>query len=335
MTKIQNPILSICIPTYNRSKYLVSCLQSILKQVKDYMHIEILVSDNQSTDDTNQQIQQFINHPKFKYFLQTENLGATKNYFKLVSDYATGDFCWIIGDDDFLVQGALDVVYNLITQYKDTTDYFYASVKGLNVEDYNKHTNFDTTLLSDRVTKENIVFSEVDKFEELISPRYSIIFLGELMASIFRRELWISHEINIEGENLASLQTTYPHAVVLASKFMGSKAIYIKTPLIRDLSGAREWWDKLGYILVVQVKNLLDYYKDLGVSKKILKECYKSYLQMSFKYFLKFLFQRKSQYRNKVSISNYSIFLLNNPTVSVSFFSKLIAGRLKFLLQKK
>ena len=47
------PRISICIPTYNRSRHLSNCLNSIIlnKNISN-LNIQICVSDNCSTDDT-------------------------------------------------------------------------------------------------------------------------------------------------------------------------------------------------------------------------------------------------------------------------------------------
>ena len=44
------PVLSICIPTYNRCEYLMNNLQHICEH-QEY-DFEIIISDNASTDDT-------------------------------------------------------------------------------------------------------------------------------------------------------------------------------------------------------------------------------------------------------------------------------------------
>jgi glycosyltransferase involved in cell wall biosynthesis len=319
----KRPILSICIPTYNRSKFLQSCLNSIFSQLTDDLDVEILISDNKSTDNTKTVVTPYLQDERFRYFEQNENIGATKNFLKLVESYATGEFCWIVGDDDFLIQGALGAVFSIIKENKLSVDYFYASVSGLSVEEYNDYEGlFDTTQYEKLPKILQLDYEKIDSFEELISPKYSIIFLGELMASIFRRDLWLLHKINAEAENLETLETTYPHSVILAHTFFGKRAIYIKTPLLLALDGAREWWPKVGYIIIEQVKNLLDLYKELGLPKDILNECYRTYLAISFKYYFSFLFKRKSAYREKISFSRYANFLITNPKLTISFFAE-------------
>ena len=46
----KDKLVSICFPVFNKSKYLVSSIQSILDQ--SYPNIEVIVIDNDSTDDS-------------------------------------------------------------------------------------------------------------------------------------------------------------------------------------------------------------------------------------------------------------------------------------------
>ena len=114
---IQNPILSLCIPTYNRDKYLLSCLLSIYEQTTNYQCFEVVVSDNASNDRTEKIAQQFSKFPNFRFIRSEENIGAVKNILKVV-DLARGEYSWIIGDDDFILPGKIDNILDLL---KNTT----------------------------------------------------------------------------------------------------------------------------------------------------------------------------------------------------------------------
>ncbi|MBR7037253.1 glycosyltransferase [bacterium] len=63
MNKNKQPILSICIPTYNREVYLKRLVDSIISQKEfvDTDDIEIVISDNASTDSTKDMINKYIN----------------------------------------------------------------------------------------------------------------------------------------------------------------------------------------------------------------------------------------------------------------------------------
>jgi glycosyltransferase domain-containing protein len=95
------PKVSIGIPTYNRAEMLKRSVESALHQ--DYENIEVIVSDNASTDQT-KEICRFY-YEKFgsriKYFRQSENLGPTANFSKVL-EMASGELFMWLGDDDWL-----------------------------------------------------------------------------------------------------------------------------------------------------------------------------------------------------------------------------------------
>lgn len=94
------PILSICIPTYNRNaqlQKLLSDLQGCASILGD--QIEILISDNCSTDTTEQLVRQMPQDFPIRYFRQSVNIGPTSNYLFLLTK-SQGSYCWVTGDDD-------------------------------------------------------------------------------------------------------------------------------------------------------------------------------------------------------------------------------------------
>jgi teichuronic acid biosynthesis glycosyltransferase TuaG len=74
MKKIEdNPLISVIIPTYNRSNTIQSSIESVLNQT--YTNIEVIVIDDASSDDTEWIIQN-IKDDRIKYFKNLENRGA-------------------------------------------------------------------------------------------------------------------------------------------------------------------------------------------------------------------------------------------------------------------
>ncbi len=66
--------LSICIPTYNRKECLSQCLESIIKQ-SVFNDIEIIISDNASTDGTFDIIKEYCDKfSNISYFRNSENI---------------------------------------------------------------------------------------------------------------------------------------------------------------------------------------------------------------------------------------------------------------------
>jgi glycosyltransferase involved in cell wall biosynthesis len=95
------PKISILIPTYNRAHYLMEAIETCLQQ--DYSNFEVIVSDNASTDDTMERLQKYLDNPHFRYYRNGKNLGASRNYEKLLYEYATGKFGHYLTDDDYFI----------------------------------------------------------------------------------------------------------------------------------------------------------------------------------------------------------------------------------------
>ncbi|MFT7519566.1 MAG: hypothetical protein ACI9MC_001708, partial [Kiritimatiellia bacterium] len=97
------PVLSICIPTFERARYLEVCLDHLAVVTSLPLNIEIVVSDNASTDDT----EAVVGRAKaaglpVRYLRQRENVGAEANVVSALRA-ARGEFCVYLGDDDRLV----------------------------------------------------------------------------------------------------------------------------------------------------------------------------------------------------------------------------------------
>ena len=68
------PTLSICIPTYNRAEYLDKSLHSLTKQ-KRFYEIEVVISDNCSTDNTEEVVKKYQKqYNNIFYHKNTENI---------------------------------------------------------------------------------------------------------------------------------------------------------------------------------------------------------------------------------------------------------------------
>jgi len=322
---MENPLLSICIPTYNRSKYLRSNLLSIFSQVRHPELVEVVVSDNHSTDETEAVAREFLKYENFRYFRQEENIGPAKNFLSNVA-LAKGEYCWIIGDDDFILQERIESILQLIGENPDVP-FFYATLLDFPMEKFEKYRQPFQTLLYEESPVTTLEVIHLDKFEELLSSKYSIIFLGEVMAGIFRKSIWDTYTIHPDKNMFASLESIYPHCVIHAHTLIGRKAIFIKTPVTLALSGSRDWYDKLDYILIVYMKKLIGVYRDNGVKGALLRECYVKYIKTTIPSVLKYLKHGNKNPQLKVSLTNYFFFLLTHPYSTFLAFAYFIKSR--------
>ena len=113
---MEKPIVSIAIPTYNRVNFLERLLERILSQIKD-MHgeVQVCISDNCSTDNTGEIVLNFQKKYSgiIKYNKNSNNVGVDKNLIKIM-EMADGEFVWLFGDDDMVVNGGVEKVISFI-----------------------------------------------------------------------------------------------------------------------------------------------------------------------------------------------------------------------------
>ena len=93
---MNRPIISFCIPTYNRASCVVQCVKWILEYPSN--DIEIIVSDNASSDNTQDSLSQ-ITDARMKYFRNDRNEGVAYNIDRALHE-AAGEFCFLISDED-------------------------------------------------------------------------------------------------------------------------------------------------------------------------------------------------------------------------------------------
>ncbi|MBD2384408.1 glycosyltransferase family 2 protein [Cylindrospermum sp. FACHB-282] len=115
-----NKLLTIAIPTYNRAELLDKQLAWLAQAIKGFeSDCEILVSDNCSTDNTQEVIKKWqknLSYITFKSNKHSENLGVMKNIIHCLSTPTT-KYVWTIGDDDPIQERAVAYVINKLKKH--------------------------------------------------------------------------------------------------------------------------------------------------------------------------------------------------------------------------
>lgn len=109
-------LLSICIPTYNRALKLEKNLENlinILEKIGSWKNlIEIVVSDNHSTDNTENICKKHENN--IKYYKQDENKGYDGNVLFLYKAAST-KYVFFLSDDDEIFENGLRKLITVLT----------------------------------------------------------------------------------------------------------------------------------------------------------------------------------------------------------------------------
>jgi hypothetical protein len=104
MATLRPCAVSIGIPAWNRRPLLQRAVESALAQT--YPHIEVIISDDGSTDDTSDYLDT-LTDPRIVILRKTTNLGLVAN-FNTCLQAATSEFLLILNDDDWLLPTAIE-----------------------------------------------------------------------------------------------------------------------------------------------------------------------------------------------------------------------------------
>jgi glycosyltransferase involved in cell wall biosynthesis len=119
MNKYQS-LLTIAIPTWNRAKYLKLTLDQLSRESQSlkYNELEVLISDNCSSDDTETIARAICNeNQNFNYYRSDINKGGDFNIAKSFQ-LASGKYVLILGDDDIIVDGGLKTIIDFLKTYE-------------------------------------------------------------------------------------------------------------------------------------------------------------------------------------------------------------------------
>jgi len=112
-----SPQLSLLIPTYNRAPRLARLLQNIEDELARSGlagRVDVLVSDNASTDATPQVLASFKPaNFRLRSFRQPENVGMDRN-MQFLYERATSEYIWFFSDDDILLPGSVAKVLEVL-----------------------------------------------------------------------------------------------------------------------------------------------------------------------------------------------------------------------------
>lgn len=214
---MNQPLLSIAVPTFNRASKLQSLLEKLDNLISKELtenacKIEIIVSDNNSNDDTHVILSQFKNLQRsysFHAFKNKTNIGSDRNFVKAIQR-ASGTFVWLLSDDDALEENAVSEIISSLQANSGVgfgfINYFLGSSK----------TSSAITPFNSPLVAENL--------EEYISK---VWFADSFVSSIIvKKSLLTDEQLN------ANMGEGYPHLYWVTSIQLTHQSLIIRMPLI-------------------------------------------------------------------------------------------------------
>lgn len=116
---IKKPLITVGIPTFNRCNELDNSLKAIYNEIVSLdQHIELLISDNNSNDNTKGIIDKWSKKLKITYIKNLKNIGFDRNVDNVMK-HASGDYVLIMSDDDILIKGSLKLYLDALNEVKE------------------------------------------------------------------------------------------------------------------------------------------------------------------------------------------------------------------------
>jgi abequosyltransferase len=240
--------ISICIATRNRADIIGETLKSIILQATE--EVEIIVLDGASTDNTKQVIQQFKNSfPRLNYICKDSNGGVDRDYSESV-EFAAGDYCWFMSDDDVLKDGAIQKVLSHTQQGYDL----------IIVNAENRICDLSKVLEKRQLKiNEDRIYKPADNQALFADVAKHVSYIP---AVVIKRQVWNARDKE------SYYGTGFVHVGVIFQKVFENDVLVIAEPLIMARQGNTSWSDKAFEIWMFLWPNLIWSFSDYSDSIK-------------------------------------------------------------------
>jgi glycosyltransferase involved in cell wall biosynthesis len=191
----KKPLVSIIITSYNRGNFIDKAITSSLSQ--DYANLEIIVSDNCSTDNTAAILERYAKEQRVKVFVNNTNIGMLPN-FKLATERTSGKYITYLSSDDYFCNDQfISQAVELINKYEDVV--LVAAKNATLFEDINKIVENEDHIINKEFIKGTDLFLQ---FPQYFAPGWGAVLTDRnkiLATNIFESKAQsIDYEANLK-----------------------------------------------------------------------------------------------------------------------------------------
>lgn len=295
-------LLSICIPTYNRAHFLKEALYGLEKAIPENNKnlFEIVISNNCSTDQTHEVINDFIDkNPLLEINVIHQNVNIGPKNTAVVSSYAKGEFIWIISDDDVILQSSLKKILLILKKAEH--------INGI-IINYAGFQSNSLMLEKPVLLKKNGILNKNMALEHLCT---SITFISAL---VYRREKTHLSE--------KFLDNNLPHSFIFLQAIKDGKIYSCSEVLLAMRMGNSGGYD-FYKVFLETFSEVLDYAKELDFNKLVVENVKRKHLRNHVTIF-SIIFKSSRSY-GELKISKSSAFNLLLNYNRRDFYTKILA----------
>tara|TARA_B110000902_G_scaffold87888_1_gene104460 strand:+ start:8879 stop:9934 length:1056 start_codon:yes stop_codon:yes gene_type:complete len=191
------PLVSICIPTYNGAKYIEETIECAINQT--YQNIEIIISDDQSTDNTLKICNSFaLKDDRIKVFQNKHNIGLVGNWCEVINK-TSKESEWIkfLFQDDLMNAATVEKMVDCAIS--SNVDFVLTNRQYFFEKDISNKTKDDYG----NVKKTGKIFTESRKYSpaevsKLITPYIFHNCLGEPPCTLFKKDKFTTTDFPLD-----------------------------------------------------------------------------------------------------------------------------------------
>ncbi|BBK75633.1 glycosyltransferase [Clostridium butyricum] len=237
----KQPLISISIPTFNRGKELEKCLHSIFKQIGNDGLFEVLISNNNSEDNTEEIVKKYeLLYDNITYNKNIDNIGGDNN-IALVTKKAKGKYIMLHGDDDYFKDDTIYKLVNIINNNQEKSLFFINVLSCDNkvedcdgINEFLKKTSINSGFISSIIMKRQ-------EYEKVKEP-FKFIDSGF-------NQIYLQYMILLKNP----------------------KCLIINSPIF-TYEGNKPQGYNFGKVFIKNYLDILNYIKDYGLNEEVIKE---------------------------------------------------------------
>lgn len=212
-----NPLISICIPTFNRANLLEKCLNSIYSQIGNDSLFEVFVSNNNSSDNSNDVINKFSAlYDNLTYNINETNIGMDKN-IALIIEKSKGKYFLLHGDDDYFIENTIYPLIDTINKNSESSLLFINVLSNKNdivnyegINEFLRLTSIGASFISSIIIAKEAFNKIKDPFKFLDTSfnqlylQYSILLINPKF-TLINRSIFYYEGTNPSGYNFGKV----------------------------------------------------------------------------------------------------------------------------------
>jgi glycosyltransferase involved in cell wall biosynthesis len=224
------PLLTCAITTYNRAPWLSHSLSRLLDATRPWRDlVEVVVCDNASTDETPGIVAQFRGERNFAGYRNPTNVGMLGN-LGATARASRGAFVWLLGDDDLLLDGAIENVLEGLAAHPDV-EMAYMNYAYTHFDEPARLANTDDVIAHATAIAPGGPNRYVAQLREVAALNENLF--TAIYTCAFRRDHALrAYQLDTRGAPFTSLRTCVPSAAYALAALQDRPAWWVGDPAV-------------------------------------------------------------------------------------------------------